>query len=79
MFLSVVADPDLPWPPFGSNVVIELWQKKNRQQVVRIFYEGMVVPAHPDLGCDFSACPLDTLTKFVKKYIPTDFKTECAV
>ncbi|KAL2787997.1 histidine phosphatase superfamily [Aspergillus keveii] len=79
MFLSVVADPDLPWPPFGSNVVIELWQKKNRQQVVRIFYEGMVVPAHPDLGCDFSACPLDTLTKFVKKYIPTDFKNECAV
>jgi hypothetical protein len=78
MFLSVVADPDLPWPPFGSNVIIELWQKTNRQQVVRMFYEGMVVPAHPDLACEFSACPLDTLTKFVKKYIPTDFKTECA-
>ncbi|KAF3403518.1 Counting factor 60 [Penicillium rolfsii] len=78
MFLSVVADPDLPWPPFGSNVLIELWQKKNGQQVVRMFYEGMVVPAHPDLACDFSACPLDTLEKFVKNYIPTDFKAECA-
>ncbi|CEJ56879.1 hypothetical protein PMG11_05594 [Penicillium brasilianum] len=77
MFLSVVADPDLPWPPFGSNVIIELWQKANGQQVVRMFYEGMVVPAHPDLACDFSACPLDTLATFVKKYIPTDFKDEC--
>ncbi|KAJ5698643.1 hypothetical protein N7462_000648 [Penicillium macrosclerotiorum] len=79
MFLSVVADPDLPWPPFGSNVIIELWQKTNGNQVVRMFYEGMVVPAHPDLDCDFSACPLDTLTTFFKKYIPTDFKAECTV
>lgn len=25
MFLSVVADPDLPWPAFASSVLIELW------------------------------------------------------
>lgn len=79
MFLAVVADPDLPWPPFASNVITELWQKANGQQVVRMFYEGMVVPAHPDLDCEFSACPLDTLATFVKKYIPTDFKAECRV
>lgn len=77
MFLSVVAEPDLPWPPFASNVLIELWQQMDGTFVVRIFYEGMVVPAHPALGCNFSGCPLDTLRNFLVNYIPADFRAEC--
>jgi hypothetical protein len=79
MFLSVVADPDLPWPPFASNVLTELWQQSNGSMVVRMFYEGMIVPAHPDLACSFSACPWETLKSFLKSYIPSDFKSECSL
>lgn len=77
MFLSVVADPDLPWPPFASNILIELWQQKSGSQVVRMFYEGMIVPANPSLNCSFTACPLQTLREFLSGYIPSDFKSEC--
>lgn len=77
MFLSVVADADLPWPSFASNVLIEQWQKADGTLVVRMFYEGMIVPAHPDLGCDFSECPFGTFQTFLKKYIPSDFRAEC--
>ncbi|RMD42211.1 hypothetical protein DV735_g2901, partial [Chaetothyriales sp. CBS 134920] len=77
MFLAVVADPDLPWPAFASNVIIEQWQKADGSLVVRMFYEGMIVPAHPNLDCDFSGCPIETLESFLKQYIPTDFTAEC--
>ncbi|RMD43992.1 hypothetical protein DV735_g1120, partial [Chaetothyriales sp. CBS 134920] len=80
MFLAVVGESDLPWPPYSSNVVMELWQKEaDESLVVRMFYEGMVVPAHPDLDCDLSECPLETLEAFLQKYIPTDFRAECVV
>ncbi|KAF2168555.1 hypothetical protein M409DRAFT_21306 [Zasmidium cellare ATCC 36951] len=79
MFLSVVADPDLPWPPFSSSVEIELWQHRQRGKLVRMYYEGMIVPAHPQLNCSFDGCPLDTLESFLSRYIPTDLASACKV
>lgn len=77
MFLSIVADPDMPWPAFASNVLVELWQQSNGTSVVRMYYEGMVVPAHPELRCSLAACPLSTLRAFMQRYIPGDFQAEC--
>lgn len=79
MFLAVVADPDLPWPPFSSNVEIELWQHESKGMLVRMFYEGMVVPAHPSLNCSFEGCPLGILTTFLQGYILMDMAAACAV
>lgn len=78
MFLSVVADPDLPWPPFSSSVEIELWQHQTEGLVVRMYYEGMIVPAHPALACSFEACPLNTLEAFLGRYIASDYAAACA-
>lgn len=79
MFLSVVADPDLPWPPFSSSVEIELWQHRQKGSLIRMYYEGMTVPAHPELKCSFDGCPLDTLETFMKKYISKDLASDCKV
>ncbi|EMC98522.1 hypothetical protein BAUCODRAFT_138258 [Baudoinia panamericana UAMH 10762] len=78
MFLSVVANPDLPWPPFSSSVEIELWQHNTMGLVVRMYYEGMIVPAHPNLNCSFTACPLGTLQAFMSRYILPNYRTACA-
>lgn len=43
-----------------------------------MFYEGMIVPAHPDLNCDFNACPVDTLNEFLEGYFPGDLQAECS-
>ncbi|KAK5700995.1 hypothetical protein LTR97_005514 [Elasticomyces elasticus] len=79
MFLGVVADPDLPWPPFSSSVEIELWQHEREGLVVRMYYEGLIVPAHPQLNCSFEACPLPTLEAFMRRYILDDYPAACAV
>lgn len=79
MFLAVVADPDLPWPPFSSSVEIELWEHHQKGMLVRMYYEGMIVPAHPELKCSFDGCPLDTLKSFMGGYIPKDLMSACKV
>lgn len=79
MFLAVVADPDLPWPPFSSSVEIELWQQSQGGMVVRMFYEGMVVPANPELKCSFEACPLRVLQESLRRFVVVDLGRACTV
>lgn len=80
MFLSVVADPDLPWPPFAANVLTEVWTMDEGEKVVRMYYEGMAVPAVDGLDCDFGeGCALHTLQAFLEGYVPDDFKDACAL
>jgi hypothetical protein len=80
MFLAVVADPDLPWPPYASNVLTEVWRYEgNGSTVVRMFYEGMVVPAVEGLGCSLAACPLETFMAFLKSYVPQDLRSACTL
>lgn len=79
IILAVVAEPDLPWPPFASNILTEVWQQEYGEMVVRMFYEGMIVPAAPGLGCSFQGCPLDILEKWLKRYIPKSFDEACSL
>lgn len=54
-------------------------ERATRAVAARMFYEGMIVPAHPDLDCDFHACPFDLLKEILEGYIPSNFEEECKV
>ncbi|KAF9988216.1 Acid phosphatase-like protein 2 [Mortierella antarctica] len=85
--LSIIAEPNTPWPAYASTLIFETWTRtrttKNNSSsksddVIRVLYEGKVVPAHPKMGCTLDACPLETFLQFVENYIPTDITTECS-
>ncbi|KAF9576597.1 Acid phosphatase-like protein 2 [Mortierella alpina] len=76
--LSVIADPKTPWPAYASTLIFETWTTtKTKKDVIRVLYEGKVVPAHPKLTCTLDACPLETFLQFIESYIPTDIHAEC--
>ncbi|KAG0359155.1 hypothetical protein BG005_001255 [Podila minutissima] len=79
MVLSVIADPNTPWPAYASTVILETWQQASGQYVVRALYEGKVVPANAGLKCSLAACPAETFLKFIESYVPQDIRKECKV
>ncbi|KAF8948877.1 hypothetical protein BGZ47_001613 [Haplosporangium gracile] len=76
--LAVIASPSTPWPAYGSTVHIELWKTAAKKDVIRVLYEGKVVPAHPKLNCTLDACPLETFLAFIESYVPTNIAAECS-
>lgn len=79
MVLSVIADPNTPWPAYASTVILETWQQASGQYVVRVLYEGKVVPANAGLKCSLAACPAETFLAFIESYVPQDITKECKV
>ncbi|KAF9205247.1 hypothetical protein BGZ59_000566 [Podila verticillata] len=79
MVLSVIADPNTPWPAYASTVILETWQQASGQYVVRALYEGKVVPANAGLKCSLAACPAETFLAFIESYVPQDINKECKV
>ncbi|KAF9215744.1 Acid phosphatase-like protein 2 [Podila verticillata] len=77
--LSVVAEPNIPWPAYASTVIFELWQKKNGKSVIRMLHEGRVVPANKNLNCTLDACPVEVFLQFIESYVPKDITAECAL
>ncbi|KAF9307116.1 Acid phosphatase-like protein 2 [Mortierella antarctica] len=77
--LSVVAEPNTPWPAYASTVIFELWQKKNGKSVVRLLHEGRVVPANKNLKCVLDACPVEVFLQFIESYVPKNIVAECAL
>ncbi|KAG0301713.1 hypothetical protein BGZ97_002654 [Linnemannia gamsii] len=75
--LAVIGQQNLPWPAYGSSVIIELWKTAAKKDVIRVLYEGKVVPAHPKLNCTLDACPLETFLAFIESYVPTNIAAEC--
>ncbi|KAI9005267.1 histidine phosphatase superfamily [Gaertneriomyces semiglobifer] len=74
---------DRRWPAYASNVVIELWKKKEddnatqneKQLFVRVLYNGKVLQSEV---CDMSWCPLDTFRDRLLTYVPVELVNECA-
>ncbi|KAJ1861262.1 hypothetical protein LPJ57_006548 [Coemansia sp. RSA 486] len=66
------------WPPYASNLIFELWKKKDGSRVVRVLFNGEVLQLQQgNQWCDLSACPLDTFTSYLGDYIPSDIAAEC--
>ncbi|KAF9962596.1 Acid phosphatase-like protein 2 [Mortierella alpina] len=76
--LAVIAEPNTPWPAYASTLIFETWTTKDKTDVIRVLYEGKVVPANPRLDCTLDACPLETFLQFIESYIPTDISAECS-
>ncbi|GJJ72955.1 hypothetical protein EMPS_05313 [Entomortierella parvispora] len=76
--LSVIAEKLTPWPAYASTVIFETWETAAKKLVIRVLYEGKVVPANPNLKCTLDACPLDVFLDFVESYVPTDITAECS-
>ncbi|KAK9765303.1 hypothetical protein K7432_006473 [Basidiobolus ranarum] len=77
--LAVIADPSTPWPAYASNVIFETWKTIKHELVVRVLYEGKVVPSNPKLKCTLDACPLDIFLSFIESYVPSDIVSECSL
>ncbi|KAI3657019.1 hypothetical protein MP638_007291 [Amoeboaphelidium occidentale] len=72
------------WPPFASNVVIELFEDSNdRENYVRMKYNGSIVHVpfcqNDDLHHkkDKSLCRLKVFFDLMEQSIPKDFEKEC--
>ncbi|KAF9285127.1 Acid phosphatase-like protein 2 [Mortierella alpina] len=76
--LAVIAEPNTPWPAYASTLIFETWATHSKTDVIRVLYEGKVVPANPTLNCTLDACPLETFLQFIESYIPTDISAECS-
>ncbi|KAG0375254.1 Acid phosphatase-like protein 2 [Mortierella sp. AD032] len=76
--LSVIGEPSIPWPAYGATVHIEYWVTAAKKDVIRVLYEGKVVPAHPKLNCTLDACPLETFLAFIESYVPADMAAACS-
>ncbi|KAG0079376.1 Acid phosphatase-like protein 2 [Linnemannia elongata] len=77
--LSVIAVPSTPWPAYAGTLIFETYKTAYKKDVIRVLYEGKVVPANPKLNCTLDACPLETFLKFIESYVPIDIKAECGL
>ncbi|KAI8070398.1 histidine phosphatase superfamily [Gongronella butleri] len=72
------ADKDMIWPPFRSNLLVELWKKKSGKYVVRIIYNGHSLTLKDnDVWCDMDHCSVDTFLKRLDEYVPENLEDEC--
>ncbi|KJE90911.1 hypothetical protein CAOG_02144 [Capsaspora owczarzaki ATCC 30864] len=62
------------WPPYASNIQIELWQDVNGEFFVRVFYNGDLqqLPA-----CPSTECPASTWIAYMNTVIPSNFAADC--
>ncbi|KAJ2163125.1 hypothetical protein GGF46_000054 [Coemansia sp. RSA 552] len=66
------------WPPYASNLIIELWRKHDNSRVVRVLFNGHVLQVKKGAEwCDLNACPLDTFLSRISRFIPTNIAAEC--
>eukprot|EP00300_Choanocystis_sp_HF-7_P017493 c19747_g3_i2.p1 GENE.c19747_g3_i2~~c19747_g3_i2.p1 ORF type:complete len:433 (+),score=79.98 c19747_g3_i2:241-1539(+) len=68
----------LPWPPYASNVVFELWQPVSGKTVpfVRMRYNGELQAFAP---CNALECPLDLFFEFIEPFgSPSNYAAKCA-
>ncbi|KAG0211710.1 Acid phosphatase-like protein 2 [Mortierella sp. NVP41] len=69
--LGVLDSLDMRWPPYASNVLIELWETPSKEQFVRALYNNRVVETKSN-WCDLSWCPLQTFFQHLGHFLPGD-------
>ncbi|KAJ2376538.1 hypothetical protein IW150_001921 [Coemansia sp. RSA 2607] len=66
------------WPPYASNILLELWKKSDGSRVIRVIYNGQVLKLQKGHEwCDLNACPVDTFLSYIDQFIPTDIAMQC--
>ncbi|KAJ2806225.1 hypothetical protein H4R20_001769 [Coemansia guatemalensis] len=69
-------DKSILWPPYASNLALELWKKHDGGRVVRVIFNGQVLRLKEN-WCDMNACPLEKFFARINDYIPSDITAEC--
>ncbi|KAJ1916527.1 hypothetical protein H4219_003742 [Mycoemilia scoparia] len=71
-------DKNMAWPPYSSNMLIELWRKQSGDFVVRAIYNGQVLTLKPgNQWCDLNGCDVNKYLKHINKFVPEDLEKEC--
>ncbi|KAK9767186.1 hypothetical protein K7432_003185 [Basidiobolus ranarum] len=73
--LGLMRSKDMRWPPLASNILFELWEKKDRSYHVRVLFNGKVLKVQNE-WCNMNSCPLNRFIKFFASKLPTD-KNQC--
>ena len=66
----------LPFPPFASSIIWEVWQDATSTAHLRVVYNGSPLTVS---GCDSEMCPFETYLKHMdSKFRILDYDAECA-
>ncbi|KAG0049230.1 Acid phosphatase-like protein 2 [Gryganskiella cystojenkinii] len=78
--LGLLDSAGMRWPPYASNLLIELWSapshKKGGEHFVRVLYNHAVLDTRTE-WCDMSWCPLETFVAHLEKFAVDDVATQC--
>ncbi|KAF9901362.1 Acid phosphatase-like protein 2 [Lobosporangium transversale] len=67
---------DQQWPPYASNIILELWKSSPGEHFVRVLYNGEVLDVKSN-WCDLEWCPFDTFIKYLDRFILKDLMAKC--
>lgn len=73
---------DKKWPPFGSNLVLELLETSRGERTdgssfVRLKYNGKPLQLPFCRQDPLMICPLEVFTEYIQKLFPLNYKEEC--
>ncbi|KAF9951828.1 hypothetical protein BGZ72_006714 [Mortierella alpina] len=74
--LGMLNAEDMRWPPYASNMLMELWKTPEGSHFVRVLYNNVVLKTVSD-WCNLEWCPLDTFVNYLDRFIVKDLTKEC--
>ncbi|KAF9931548.1 Lysophosphatidic acid phosphatase type 6 [Linnemannia zychae] len=77
--LGLFKSDDTRWPPYASNLLIELWTvpSHSKDKYVRILYNNKVLTTKSK-WCDLSWCPVKTFLQYLDQFLPgEDYLQKC--
>ncbi|KAG0221930.1 Lysophosphatidic acid phosphatase type 6 [Mortierella sp. GBA43] len=75
--LGMLDATDMRWPPYASNLILELWKApSSKGHFARVLYNGRVVDT-VSKWCDLAWCPLDTMVHYLSQFVVDDLASKC--
>ncbi|KAK9718795.1 hypothetical protein K7432_005241 [Basidiobolus ranarum] len=63
--LGLLHSKDMRWPPYASNLLFELWQRKDNSYHLRIIFNGKVLELK-EKWCNLHSCPVEQFFKYIE-------------
>ncbi|KAK3838175.1 MAG: histidine phosphatase superfamily [Linnemannia gamsii] len=67
---------DMRWPPYASNILVELWKTPQEEHFVRVLYNQAVLLTKSN-WCNLEWCPLEAFVTHLDRFISKDLMSEC--
>jgi hypothetical protein len=75
--LGVLNSNDVRWPPYASNLLLELWRVRGKA-FVRVIYNGKVMTP-VDSWCNLDKCDFDMFKEYLRPSLELDIVKECSL